>query len=135
VPVDAILSGGDARTNYSGMCVEMPTVFVIGEDWNLRSLVRAELREHGVEALGMETADEAARAIAAGAMPSTIVLDLTFLRGEVAQLEPLAKRVPVLVVTSAGASAPPWAAAALSRPVTVGDVVAHVESLLKGLAA
>jgi DNA-binding NtrC family response regulator len=117
------------------MCVEMPTVFVIGEDWNLRSLVRAELREHGVEALGMETADEAARAIAAGAMPSTIVLDLTFLRGEVAQLEPLAKRVPVLVVTSAGASAPPWAAAALSRPVTVGDVVAHVESLLKGLAA
>jgi len=40
----------------------MPTVFVIGEDWTLRSLVRAELREHGIAALGMASPDEAAQA-------------------------------------------------------------------------
>ena len=113
----------------------MATVFVIGEDWHLRSLVRAQLREHGIEALGMESADDAGRAIAAGAMPSAVVLDLTALRGNVAALEPLAKRVPVLVVTSPGASAPVWAAESLTRPVTVGDVVARVESILKGMAA
>ncbi len=117
------------------MCVEMPAVFVIGEDWNLRSLVRAELREHGVEALGMETADDAGRTIAAGTMPSAVVLDLTSLRGDVAALETLARRVPVVAVTSPGASAPAWAATVLTRPVTVGDVVARVESILKGLAA
>ena len=113
----------------------MPTVFVIGEDWHLRSLVRAELREHGVEALGLESADDAGRIIAAGTMPSVVVLALTSLRGNIAALEPLARRVPILVVTSPGASAPPWAAATLPRPVTVGDVVARIESMLKGLAA
>ena len=113
----------------------MPTVFVIGEDWTLRSLVRAELREHGIEALGMETLDDAARAIAAGAMPSAVVLDLASLRGEASKLEPLAKRIPVVVVTPSNSAAPAWAAATLSRPVTVGDVVARVEMILKGLAA
>jgi DNA-binding response OmpR family regulator len=113
----------------------MPTVFVIGEDWHLRSLVRAELREHGVEALGLETVDDAARTVAAGTMPSAVVLDLASLRGDSSKLEPLARRVPVIVVTSPGASAPPWAAATLARPVSVGDVVARVESILKGLAA
>ena len=113
----------------------MPTVFVIGEDWNLRSLVRAELREHGVEALGLETADDAGRTIAAGTMPSAVVLDLISLRGNVAALEPLARRVPMIVVTSPGTSAPPWAAATLARPVTVGEIVARVETILKGMAA
>lgn len=113
----------------------MPTVFVIGEDWSLRSLVRAELREHGVEALGMEIVDDAARAMAAGTMPSAIVLDATSLRGELSQLEPLARRVPVVVVLSPASPAPAWAAAALCKPISVGDVVACVENLLKGLAA
>jgi DNA-binding NtrC family response regulator len=113
----------------------MPTVFVIGEDWNLRSLVRAELREHGVDALGMDSADDAGRAIAAGPMPSAMVLDLTSMRGNLAAFEPLAKRIPVIVVMSPGAPAPAWAAAVMPRPVTVGDVVSRVEAILKGLAA
>ena len=41
----------------------MPTVFVIAQDWQLRTSVRAELREQGVEALGMERVDDAAQAI------------------------------------------------------------------------
>jgi hypothetical protein len=133
--VDAILSGRDARSEFGRMCSIMPTVFVIGEDWTLRSLVRAELREHGVEALGMETPEEAARAAAAGTVPSAVVLDATSLGGEPAALPFLARSVPVLVVTSPGAPAPAWAAAVLRRPVRVGEIVAGVENLLKGLAA
>ncbi len=113
----------------------MPTVFVIGEDWTLRSLVRAELREHGVEALGMETLEQAARAIATGTVPSAVVLDATPLGGAAAAMEFLPRSVPVLLVTSPGALAPAWAAAVLSKPVRVGEIVASVENLLKGLAA
>ena len=113
----------------------MPTVFVIGEDWTLRGLVRAELREHGIEALGMETPDDAARAVAAGTLPSAVVLDATPLGGAPDALELLPRGVPVLVVTSPGALAPPGAAAVLCKPVRVGEIVAGVENLLKGLAA
>jgi len=113
----------------------MPTVFVIGEDWTLRSLVRAELREHGIEALGMASPDEAAQAIATRTVPSAVVLDATPLGGAAAALEFLPRSVPVLVVTSPGAPVPAWAAAVLSKPVRVGEIVASVENLLKGLAA
>ncbi len=113
----------------------MPTVFVIGEDWTLRSLVRAELREHGIEALGMASPAEAAQAIATGTIPSAVVLDATPLGSAAAALEFLPRSVPVLLVTSPGAPAPEWAAAVLSKPVRVGEIVASVENLLKGLAA
>ena len=117
------------------MCSIMPTVFVIGEDWTLRSLVRAELREHGIEALGMETADEVTRVIAAGTMPSAMVMDATSLPGELSALKPLAQGVPTIVITSPAKLAPAWAAAVLHKPITVGEVVAQTEILLKGLAA
>ncbi len=131
----------------------MPTVFVIGKDWRLRSLVRAELREHGVEALGMETLDDAGRAIASGTMPTVVVIDATSDAGlklgataaekaaeEEAALRMLAKRVPVVIVASHTEIAPELSAAAnaaavLYKPVSVGEVVARVEDLLKGLAA
>ena len=113
----------------------MPTVFVIGEDWTLRTLVRAELCEHGIEALGMASPDEAAQAIATGTVPSAVVLDATPLGGAAAALDFLPRSVPVLVVTSQGAPAPAWAAAVLSKPVQVGEIVSRVETLLKGLAA
>jgi DNA-binding response OmpR family regulator len=113
----------------------MPTVFVIGEDWTLRSLVRAELRERGIEALGMASPAEAAQAIATGTVPSAVVLDATPLVGTASALEFLLRSVPVLVVTLPGAPAPPWAAAVLFKPVQVGEIVSRVEDLLKGLAA
>ncbi len=145
----------------------MPTVFVIGKDWRLRSLVRAELREHGVEALGMETLDDAGRAIASGTMPTVVVIDATSDAGlkpgattdatsdaglkpgatatkkaaeEEAALRMLAKRVPFVIVASHTEIAPELsgvadAAAVLYKPVSVGEVVARVEDLLKGLAA
>lgn len=115
----------------------MPTVLVIGKDWTLRSLVRAELREHGVEALGMETLDEAARAFAAGTMPSVVVLDASSTDAEVSALGMLAKRAPLVVVASRVEPAGElgFAAAVLYKPVSVGEVVARVEDLLKGRAA
>ena len=113
----------------------MPTVFVIGEEWTLRSLVRAELREHGIEALGMETPGQAAQAIATGTVPSAVVLDATPPGWAAAAMDFLPRSVPVLVVTSPGAPAPAWAAAVLSKPVQVGEIVSRMEKLLKGVAA
>lgn len=113
----------------------MPIVFVIGEDWTLRSLVRAELREHGVDALGMAAPADAAQIVASGTLPSAVVLDVTSLPGNPAPLEFLPRSVPVLVVTSPGAPVPPWAAAVLLKPVRVGEIVSRVEKLLKGVAA
>jgi len=112
----------------------MPTVFIISPDWNLRALVRAELREAGVEALGMESADDAARELAAGRQPSVVVLD-----GELAPagLHNLARSVPVVIVASrVEPSRPlPSAVAVLYRPVSVKDVVAQVHLALQGHAA
>ena len=112
----------------------MPTVFIISRDWKLRATVRAELREAGVEALGMESADEAAREIAAGRLPSVVVLD-----GGVATtgLQNLAGSVPIVVVASRVEPAPPLprVAAVLYRPVSVKEVVAQVHLALQGHAA
>jgi len=112
----------------------MPTVYIISPDWTLRATVRAELREAGVEALGMETADDAAREIAAGRMPSAIVLD-----GAVSAtgIERLARGVPVIVVASRTEhlQPPAGAAAVLYRPVRVGEIVARVHEILRGHAA
>ncbi len=119
----------------------MPTVFVISKDWTLRVTVRAELREAGIEALGMESVDDAARTLAHGNTPSAIVLDAAAEEDAApsakAALNHLAKRVPVVVVASRVEPAPPLkgAAALLYRPVRVGDIVARVKELLAGQAA
>jgi DNA-binding response OmpR family regulator len=118
----------------------MPTVFVISKDWTLRVTVRAELLHAGVEALGMESVDDAARVLAQGKTPSAVVLDAV--REDAAPstraaLANLAKRVPVVVVASRTESVPPLegAVALLYRPVRVDEIVARVKQLLKGQAA
>lgn len=114
----------------------MPTVFVIGQDWTLRANVRAELREQGVEALGMESLDDAAQAVAKGTIPAAIVLDSTG-EGDVSPaLVNLAQRIPVILVASRATAAPSpeGIAAVLWRPVRVGEVVEQTLKLLKGQA-
>ena len=122
----------------------MPTIFVISEDWMLRTTVRAELRHAGVGALGMESADDAARMIARGTAPSAVVVDSTAVNATPASREALhnlARRVPVIVVAScpgvSGEASTPLdgAAAVLYRPVRVGEIVARVQQLLAGQAA
>jgi DNA-binding response OmpR family regulator len=114
----------------------MPTVFVIGEDWHLRANVRAELRNQGIEALGMETLDDAAQALARGAVPDAIVLDASCRPIADAKLAEFARHAPLIVVASRTAAAPALdaAAAVLWRPVRVGEVVEKVRELLKGQA-
>jgi len=115
----------------------MLTVFIVAQDWMLRAGVRAELREKGIEALGMETVDDAARAIAAGQMPAAVVLEAAAESADDSAVSELARRVPILVIASGirPAEIPAASAAVLYRPVRVGDIVARVLELLKGLPA
>src|SRR3984893_1586260 len=51
---------------------KMPVVFIVSGEWDLRGAVRAELREAGMEGLGMETVEDMARAIAGGNGPPLV---------------------------------------------------------------
>lgn len=113
----------------------MLTVFVIARDWNLRASVRAELRERGIEALGMETFDDAGEALAAGQAPAAVVFEPGAEGSGAAALRLLAKRVPVVVVASRSDPVEIAAAAILYRPVRVGDVVTRVIEILQGRPA
>lgn len=113
----------------------MPFVFILARDWPLRVLLRAELRERGIQALGMQTAAEAGTRIASGDVPSVVVLEASE-RIEPG-LESLARRVPFIVVSS-GAEQDAWPAAAarvMHRPVRIAEVVAAVVDLLHGRPA
>lgn len=121
----------------------MPVVFVVSTDWILRTTVRAELREAGIEAIGLESVDDLARMIAQGTAPSAVVLDATQedLPSHRDSIARLMKRVPVVVVASRVQRqdlANAWlhtAAAILYRPVSVGEIVARVKEFLRGQAA
>lgn len=114
----------------------MPVVYVIGEDWTLRAGVRAELRERGIDALGMETAAEAGAALAAGQIPSAMVLDANSRVASDPVIQKLVGRVPAVVVasrtTTVGLDS---AAKTLFRPVQIREIVTAVLELLKGQAA
>jgi streptomycin 6-kinase len=114
----------------------MPIVLIIAQDWLLRTTLRAELREKGIEALGMESEDEAARQVAAGAVPAVFVWEPTG-KPPSPGLTALAQRVPAVVVASRMTPAPllDHAAALLYRPVRVKEVVECVLKLLRGQPA
>lgn len=117
----------------------MPIVFVISRDWTLRVTVRAELLHEGIEALGMESVEDAARALAQGKIPSAIVLDAAEADATPstrAALTHLARRIPIVAVASRVESAAPLegAAALVHRPVRVSEIVARVKQLLAGQA-
>jgi len=94
-------------------------------------MVRAELRERGIGAIGIESAAEAGARIASGDLPSAVVLEA---REEIEPgLESLARRVPFVVVASAlGPASWPRAARLLRRPVRVEEIVAAVLDVLQG---
>jgi len=109
----------------------MPVVFVIAPDWTMRTAVRAELQEIGVEALGMDSADDADRAIASGGLPNVVVLEATAeLLGDT-RIQNLVQRVPAVLIASRTETVPlPDATAVLYRPVRVAEIVARVSELL-----
>jgi len=115
----------------------MPVVFVIATDWKLRAAVRAELRERGIDALGMDTAEDIGRALAGGAVPAVVVLEANAqLAGDPA-IQGLVARVPtVLVASRTETVALPRVAAVFYRPVRIGEIVEKVNELLaRGQAA
>lgn len=130
------------------LCMRMPLVFVIARDWILRSSVRAELRERGVDALGMDSPEDVGRAVASGQIPAVVVLegiaDLASHPGVVS----LVSRVPTILIASRTEKIPvvpqkgeseqgdSRVGAVLHRPVLVGDIVTRVMRFLrKGQAA
>jgi len=107
----------------------MPVVFIVSREWDLRGAVRAELREAGIAAMGMETVDDMARTIAGGVAPDLVVLDGQYLHDPQTRqaVQNLASRVPLLVIDSRLNPAPPLPGAQLlSRPVQVKEIVATV---------
>ena len=114
----------------------MPVVFVVAEEWMLRAGIRAELRERGIKALGMENAEEVGRAIAAGEAPSAIVLDSNAKAASDPAVQQLVRRIPTVVIASRVATSPPAHSAAkvLFRPVQIGEIAAAVSDPLKGLS-
>lgn len=128
------------RTAYVSMLHsmdEMPVVFVIARDWSLRTGVRAELRERGIEALGMDAPADAGRAIASGQLPAVVVLEaIPELAGDLA-IRKLVERVPTVLIASRTETVPlPPVDTVFYRPVRVGEIVARVREIIaRGHAA
>lgn len=119
----------------------MPLVFVIAHDWILRTSVRAELRERGVDALGMDSPDDVGRALASGYIPAVVVLEGTAELSSHPGVLRLISRVPTILIASRteripvpgekGGEPAAYIAAVLYRPVLVGDIVARVLQFLR----
>lgn len=108
----------------------MSVVFIIARDWTLRAGLRAELRELGIDALGMDSAQDAGRAFAEGQMPAVVVLEATAEFANDPAIQSLVKRVPtVLIASRTETVALPPAAAVFYRPVSIGEIVARVLEL------
>ena len=123
----------------------MPLVFIIAQDWILRTAVRAELRERGVDALGMDTPDDLGRMIASGHIPALIVLEGVAELVSDAGVQTLISNVPTVLIASRterillslrNEGQAPCRGAVLYRPVRISDVVSRVMNMLrKGQAA
>lgn len=109
----------------------MPVVFVIAQDKKLRTSVRAELREMGIEALGMDSVGEVKRMIASGGLPNVTVLEaLAEFLGDPG-IQNLARQVPAVLIASRTVKVRlPDARAVLYRPVRIAEIVAQVRELL-----
>jgi hypothetical protein len=130
----------------------MPTVFVISDNWMLRSGVRAELRERGIEAMGIASARDALERMDGGAQPAVLVIDAGTGAGsgagsggsaagvdigaeDAAIGGLLDSGVPAILISSRTVTSPPWRPAVLlPRPVWVAEITAAVLRLLKGYA-
>jgi hypothetical protein len=113
----------------------MPVVFLIARDWKLRTSVRAELLEAGIDVLGMDSAGDAGRALANGQMPAVLVLEATAGVADDPRIASLAARVPTILIASRAETVAAPAAAVLYRPIRIGEIVGKVRELLnKGYA-
>ncbi len=101
----------------------------------MRNAVRAELRERGIHALGMDSASDVARSVGTGVLPDAMVLEATEeLAGDI-RIQNLLERGPAVLILSRTLDlrvSLPKAACILSRPVLVEyDIVERVSELLE----
>jgi hypothetical protein len=97
----------------------------------MRTAVRAELRELGVDALGMDSADDARRAITSGGLPNVMVVEATAELLGNPRIKDLVQHVPTVLIASRTVKVSlPDAAAVLYRPVLIAEIVARVNELL-----
>jgi hypothetical protein len=109
----------------------MSVVFVIVPDWTMRTAVRAELREFGIDALGMDSADDASRAIGSGSLPNVIVLEAISELLSSLRIQILVQHVPTVLIASRTVDVSlPESPAVLYRPVRIAEIVARVSELL-----
>jgi hypothetical protein len=133
----------------------MPTVFVLARDWKLRTAVRAELRELGIHALGIDSPDDAGRILASGEIPAAMVIEAAADFISDPAIQALVSRVPSIWIASHTERIPlplrsstasstgrpdapsrPQRGVLLYRPVRIADIVSHVQAILqKGQAA
>jgi DNA-binding response OmpR family regulator len=109
----------------------MPTVFVIARDWMLRAGVRAELREQAIDALGMDSLEQAGQALASGEMPAALVIEAVPEVVADPALEPLVKRVPTVLVASRTLAVTLPVDTVLYRPIRIGEIVRRVTELIR----
>jgi len=109
----------------------MPTVFIIARDWTLRAGVRAELREQGISALGMESPDQAGGALAAGEMPAALVIEATAEVATDPATQRLIQSVPTILIASRTETVPLPVDTVLYRPVRIGEIVRRVQELIR----
>ena len=109
----------------------MPVVFIIAPDWTLRTALRAELRESGIDALGMDSPNDVAYARASAQIPNVVVVEATPELLDDLRIQSLLRRVPAILIASRTLNVPlPPTAAVLYRPVRIADIVARVSDLL-----
>lgn len=107
-------------------------MFVIGEEWTFRAGIRAELCERGIKALGMGCAADVGQAIAAGEMPTALVIDGRAKAASDPAVQQLVGRVPAVVIAPRTTSVALGSAAkVLFRPIQIGEIVAAVVELVK----
>jgi DNA-binding response OmpR family regulator len=125
---------GNAAVRFNKETI--PVVYVIASDWTMRTAVRAELREMGIEALGMDSAEDAGRAMTSGQLPNVVVLEATEeLLGDL-RIQNLVRRFPAVMIASRTVKVSlPDTADVLYRPVRIAEIVARVSELLARDAA
>ena len=110
----------------------MPIVFVLAQDWTLRTALRAELRERGFLALGMETPDEVGEALASGEMPRVMVVEATARIALDPAIKKMMEAVPTILIASRTEVLElPKVAALFYRPVRIAEIVDKVGELVR----
>ncbi len=109
----------------------MPVVFVIAADWKLRTAVRAELLEMGINAVGMNSRDDVNSALLSGGLPDAVVLEAIpeFLADS--RIQGLMRQVPTILIASRTVSVPiPESPVVLYRPVRIAEILDRVGEVL-----